>query len=323
VDYSVPTWATAERPLRDGLPAYQAPRGGVRFVPAPDLGEWAAATGIWSEATDAAPGESTKPVISLQCASEQLVYVDAIPTRLGFGNMQGRFAPEQVAAATDLAVAAAARVAENNLLNKIAESCVKDVTSATVIGATRDLLVAIDQVTAGYRQIHRLPDAQVMTCIFPRWVKSLIRADLARELAHAQTTDWNSLAVTDELIEDVLRVHGVRAVWHLDGQGEEVSGGVSQVFAQQKKEEAVQPFPTKMVWYCFPEGAVQFLDAGRLDLGVVRDSTLDATNDYETFVESFESIAFRGFTGGALQLVSSLCADGSTAATRSTEGHCV
>jgi len=27
-------------------------------------------------------------------------------------------------------------------------------------------------------------------------------------------------------------------------------------------------------------GTFQFLDGGRLDLGVVRDSTLDATNDY-------------------------------------------
>jgi hypothetical protein len=114
----------------------------------------------------------------------------------------------------------------------------------------------------------------------------------------------------------------VNPIWHFDGQPESVAGGVSQVFAANKEAEAVKPFPAKMVWYCFPEGAIQFLDGGRLDLGVVRDSTLDATNDYETFVEPFESVAFRGFTGGALQLVSSLCADGSTAGTRSTEGHC-
>jgi hypothetical protein len=41
-------------------------------------------------------------------------------------------------------------------------------------------------------------------------------------------------------------------------------------------------------------GTFQFLDGRRLDLGVVRDSTLDATNDYETFLELFEGIAFRG-----------------------------
>jgi len=39
---------------------------------------------------------------------------------------------------------------------------------------------------------------------------------------------------------------------------------------------------------------------GRLDLGVVRDSILDATNDYETFVEVFEGIAGRGIDAYAV-----------------------
>jgi hypothetical protein len=47
-------------------------------------------------------------------------------------------------------------------------------------------------------------------------------------------------------------------------------------------------------WLLYVEGSFQFLDGGRLDLGVVRDSVLDATNDYETFVEPFEAVAFRG-----------------------------
>ncbi len=49
-----------------------------------------------------------------------------------------------------------------------------------------------------------------------------------------------------------------------------------------------------LVWFLYVEGTFQFLDGGRLDLGVVRDSLLDATNDYETFVEVFENVAFRG-----------------------------
>ena len=49
-----------------------------------------------------------------------------------------------------------------------------------------------------------------------------------------------------------------------------------------------------LAWLLFVTGTFQFLDGGRLDLGVVRDSVLDATNDYETFVEVFEDVAFRG-----------------------------
>jgi hypothetical protein len=60
---------------------------------------------------------------------------------------------------------------------------------------------------------------------------------------------------------------------------------------------------------------IQFLDGGRLDLGIVRDSTLDATNDYETFVEVFESLAFRGFSSGAIQYVATISATGASTGT--------
>jgi hypothetical protein len=285
VDYAVPTWATADRPIRDALPAFQASRGGIRYVQPPDIGGLAAATGIWTEATDLAPGAATKPIVSIACGSEQLVYVEAVSTRLGFGNMASRFAPEQVAANTDLAVAAAARVAENNLLNLIAAACVQNVTQGTGggigLGAARDLLTAVDQACAAYRNAHRIPRSQTLTAIFPDWLRDLIRIDLAREIGHAQTDVWNSLAVTNDQVDELLETRGLNPIWHLDGQPGSVSGGVAQVFAIQTGSGAILTFPSKVVWYLFVEGSIQFLDGGRLDLGVVRDSTLDATNDYE------------------------------------------
>jgi hypothetical protein len=321
VDYAVPTWATADRPLRDGLPAFQATRGGIRFVQPPDVSALAEATSLWTEATDAEPEGKTKAVLRVECGQEESVMVDAIPTRLEFGNMFGRFAPEQVAANTDLAIAAAARVAENNLLNQIAEKCVKGVASEVLLGATRDLLTAIQQTAAAYRQIHRIPRSQTLTAVLPDWVKELIKVDIAREIGHGNVGPRDQLAVTEAQVVELIRNAGVNPVFHLDGQDEEVEGGVSQVFESPAKG-AIKGFPTKLVWYFFAEGMMQFLDGGRLDLGVVRDSTLDATNDYETFVEPFEAIAFRGFANGALQLVTELCANGGTAGTISTSEKC-
>lgn len=315
VDYSVPTWATDERPLRDGLPSYEATRGGVRYVQPPDIAALAGATGIWTEATDASPGASTKPVISIACGSEELVYTEAISTRLGFGNMQSRFAPEQVAANTDLAVAAAARIAENNLLNLIAAQCVAGVTTATTLGAARDLLTALHQGVAAYRNAHRIPDSQTITAIFPVWLRTLIKIDMLRELAHDNSSSWNVWMISDAQVDELLSSTGVNPIFHLDGQPSGVSGGVAQTFAIQTGSAAIETFPTKLVWYLFPEGFFQFLDGGRLDLGVVRDSTLDATNDYETFVETFEGVAYRGFANGAIQYVSTLCASGGSGAT--------
>jgi len=324
VDYAVPTWATPERPIRDGLPQFEATRGGIRFVKPPDVAEWEAATGVWTEATDAEPGSSTKPVVAMACGTEEHVYIEAVSTRIGFGNMQSRFAPEQVAANTDVAVAAAARVAETNLLNVIAEGCLKGVTtgSGKVLGATRDLLSAVSEVAAQQRQLHRLPDSVMLTAIFPRWCRDLVRTDLAREIGHAQDADWNSFAVTDSQIDELMQVRGIHPIWHLDGQPAGVEGGVSQMIVAPAAKGAIKTFPEKLVWYVWPEGQFQFLDGGRLDLGVVRDSTLDATNDYETFFEVFENVAFRGYANGGLQLVSTLCANGASAGTQDTKALC-
>jgi hypothetical protein len=321
VDYAVSTWATAERPVRDSLAAFQATRGGLRFVQPPDIAEWAAATAVWTEATDLSPGVETKPVVAMTCGSEELVYVEAIPTRIGFGNMQSRFAPEQVAANTDLAIAAAARVAENNLLNLIAEKCVKGVTdgTASLLGAARELLPALDLAIAQQKQVHRLPQSQIFAWIAPAWLRNELRSDLAREAAHQQGKDWNSLALTDDQLDDLLKQRGIRPIWHLDGQTGSVEGGVTQIFVAPTKA-AIAKYPAKVVSYLFPEGSMQFLDAGRLDLGVVRDSTLDSTNDYETFVETFESVAYRGYASGALQLVSTLESTGAAALAISTTG---
>ncbi|MGP0048492.1 MAG: major capsid protein [Solirubrobacteraceae bacterium] len=317
VDYAVPTWATADRPLRDAFPAFQADRGGVLYVQPPDLGVLSGATALWTEATDASPGASTKPVVSIACGSTIQVYVEAISTRVGFGNMQSRFAPEQVAANTDLAVDYAARYAENNLLNLLAALCVSNVTApaaSTGLGATRDLVSTLLEAVYAYRNAHRIPASQTITGVFPEWLKGVIKADLARETAHQQDSSWNALMISDEQVEDLITNAGVNPVWHLDGQPSSVSGGVSQQFGIQGTGTILK-FPTTTVFYLFPEGMIQFLDGGRLDLGIVRDSTLDATNDYETFVEVFESLAFRGFSSGAIQYVATISATGASTGT--------
>lgn len=313
VDYGIETWATQERPLRDGLTSYSADRGGLRFVQPPSLGPLGAATGIWTQATDANPGASTKPVFSVACGTEELVYVAAVSTRVGFGNMQSRFQPELVAANTDLAMAAAARKAEINLLELIQAACLKEVTNAKVLGATRDLITAMTQAAAHFRYTNRIPRALMLTGVFPDWVKDVIKIDIAREGAHQQTNDWNSLMITEDQVVALIKNAGINPIFTVDALPTQGANPEQALVTLAKG--AMPVFPTKCVWDMFPEGSMQFLDGGRLDLGVVRDSTLDATNDYETFVETFEGIANRGFANAATQFVTELCANGKSGAT--------
>jgi hypothetical protein len=240
------------------------------------------------------------------------VYVDAVPTRLQFGNMQGRFAPEQIAANTDLSVAAAARIAELNLLAKIDAASTK-VTTAAYLGATRDLLAAMDLAAAGYRYRHRIPRATGLTVILPDWAHDFLRADIARELAH-DTNGRDPLALTDSDVDGFLSARGFSPIYMLDGSPLNAFGGNSlfQGFGTQSAA-AINGWPVTLIWRMFVEGTFQFLDGGRLDLGVVRDATLDATNDYELFVEPFEGIAFRGIE--SITFTSTLLANGASAGT--------
>lgn len=328
VDYGVPTFSVADQPIRDGNPSFTASRGGLTYVTPPVITNLAGATTIWTEANDADPvAPTTKPVLVVACGQPETVYVNAIPTRLQFGNMQGRFAPEQIAANTDLAFAAAARISENELLALIAASATA-FTTQSLLGATRDLLATIDQAAAAYRNRYRIPRSLNLTAILPDWVKDLVRADLTRELAHDNGGSRDSLAITDEQIDGLLAARGVSPIWHLDGQAAQTGGTgtgpaySNQMFAAQVggNNHVLVSFPTNVVWYLYVEGTVQILDGGSLDLGVVRDSTLDATNDYETFVEQFLGVAFRG--NEVDQLVSTLCPTGASGGTVNTEGYC-
>jgi hypothetical protein len=314
VDYALQTWATPERPLKSGFAQFATDRGGLTYRLPPTVAALADAIGVWTEATDADPGDLTKPVLAISCPSPITTYVNAITTRLGFGNLQGQFDPDTITANTDLAVVAAARVAELELLTLLQAACVANITSASVLGASRDWFTTIDGVAANYRYVNRLDDGQMLTIVLPNWVKSMIRADRVNELAH-DGSSVDPFSIPDAWIDSTLAVRGIKAIWTLDALP--VNGEVypTQQFTGFTTAEPVPSFPAKVVWNLYVEGSIQFLDGGLLNLGVVRDATLDATNDYETFMETFEGLAYRGFSGGALQIVSELAVNGSSSAT--------
>lgn len=313
VDYSIPVFgAETARPLRDALPRFAADRGGIRFVQPVSYGTPAGANGIWTNTVDASPGTATKAMYTVVCGSEVQVLVDAITTRLKVGNMQGRFSPEQVAEITQLALSNAARTAELNLWGKINAASTL-VSAATAVGATRDLLDEIDRATMAMRYRNRANPNQMFRAVFPEFLKGIIRTDLAREIAHDNAGPVNVLAVTEQVMDNWFAVRGINATFLMDPLPAVTATPAYpfQGFAAQAVS-ALNPWPTSVSWNLFPEGSFQFLDGGNLDLGVVRDSTLDATNDYETFVETFESVAYRGVE--ALQIVSVLTPNGRSGA---------
>lgn len=327
VDYEVRVDSVQSRPFRDSLPAFQADRGAIRFNPPPTLaGVGTSATAVWTAANDASPSSpSTKPVQTFACPTPTEVYVDAIPTRVQFSNMQSRYSPEIVAANTELALANAARIAEVNLLNKLAAGSTKTGVGATsLVSFTRDWMALLELLATGMRYRHRLPDMYPLRLTAPSWAKAAMRTDILRGLDDGGGA--GKLALADSIINGMFAARGVVPSWTLDGIGKSTAGGTlsagndwdypDQFFAAPATTaglSAAPPdlsanssvagtwFPTRLVFWLYPEGTWVFLDGGRIDLGVIRDSVLNDTNQYQTFVEPFEGLAKRGYE--SLQIV--------------------
>ena len=126
VDYSVPTWATTDRPVRDGLPPFQADRGGLRFVSPPRLGSGLAAV------DRVGPGVGDRTVDGSDRCQPRGRHQTRVPSALRFGavDLRRRSADtvavrqhavpgsrqNRYAANTDVAMAAATHKQELNLL---------------------------------------------------------------------------------------------------------------------------------------------------------------------------------------------------------------
>lgn len=294
--------ATDDRPVRDGLPSFQATRGGIRYNEAWEVADFSGATDVWTEATDTTPGMDTKDRLTVACPAEVEVLVAATTRRVKIGNFLDRFNTELTDDIAVHVIAAHARRADAQLLDRL-KALSTAVTTGQALGAARDLLYAAGVAAAGLRSRLRIPDGVQMRVMMPRWARDMMAGDILRSLnAYAE-----QLAVGYAEIDGYFAARGVAPIWYLDTP----TTGTSQQFADQDPG-GLWDFPEDVQWAIYPEGTFVHLDGGSLDLGVVRDSTLNATNDLETFGETFENVALVG--PKALWVTSTVCANGTSSA---------
>lgn len=290
-DYVLPGFEVTTRPVKSSLPTFTAARGGVRYIRPPSLTDLRDAVGIWDVADDVAAvtdPEVRKPSLRVTAGNEIVVDVQAVTSILTFGNMTHRAYPEFVTRVIDLATAAHARIAEQQLLTQIG-SLSTPVSGAAVatLGATRVLLPILDRAATGMRDRLRTAQDAPLQLILPHWARGILRSDLA-----LQEPGDSRVGTTDADLAAYLAAQFLRPTWALDGE-------TGQQFNPQAPG-AVNDWPSAILCYLFPAGAFQFLDGGTLDLGLVRDSELNAANDFQTFTETFETAIFRG--GEALRI---------------------
>lgn len=239
--------------------------------------------------------EAVKPVLKVVCSSELTATLDAVTLRLEFGNLMARAFPELVSRNNELGLIQHARIADLTLLSKISALSTA-VTSSAVLGFARDFLEAVGRAAAGYRHRHRMGDDAYLRVLAPAWVKDAIREDLTRGLPGDQL-DW-----ADSVINGFFATRRVNITWHLDD---------GSTLSNAQSSGALNAWPTTFKWNLFAEGTFLFLDGGTLDLGIVRDSDLVGTNDYQMFVETFEGVAKVGIE--ALEVTTTTGVYGATA----------
>ena len=303
---------TSVRPVRDALAVFGADRGGLRFMTPPVLSDLAGAVSVWTmqDDIDASTPElpnPVKPALRVAAGVEVTVYTDAIPLILTFGNLSSRAYPELVERHTQLGMVQQARFAETRLLTRIGALSTQ-VTAAAQLGAARDIFVQIEQAAAAYRSRYRLDPTAPLRVIFPEWFKNALRADLTKQLPGDGRDGTFNLGEAE--IGKWFTTRNINVSWHLDGEA-------GQIFGAQA-DGALLSFPSDVIWYLFSEGTFLFLDGGTLDLGIVRDSTLNGTNDYKIFLETFEGVAKVGVE--SLRVTSALAIKGSSSGTTTVAG---
>lgn len=317
--WDVPVVGDADRPVRDALARFGADRGGITYRAAVEGVTQTGGIGTWTEANDIADPIVPKTCFEVTCPGLIVAEVEALYACLQFSNMSTRFDPELMDAQLQAQMVAHARIAENKILTLMTAAS-KPLYTNRLLGAVRDLLVTMDKITAYYRSVHRLGDAPSLRAILPAWARNLIRADVTRQMVGDGLI---SLAVTDAMIDEWFRVRNINITWHLDGinpaditvpDPDVVTA--NQLYSLAAANTEVPGFPGTVNMLLYREGDWLYLDGGELDLGIVRDSTLNSENRFQTFSEEFSTVTHRGIE--PLAIYAQVEPTGQSAATVST-----
>lgn len=317
--YDIEVIGDDDRPVRDALIRFGADRGGIQYRPAVNGVGQTGGIGVWTAANDDADPLVAKTCAEIDCPTPTSATVDAIYQCLTFSNMSTRFDPEWMDSIVRAQRVAHARFAENRLLTQLTTAS-KAVYSTQILGAARDALWTLDHMIAYYRNVHRLRNDVPLRMIAPQWLLNMLRADITYQMVG---DGLQSLALTDVEIVSWFAARNVNITWHLDGiDPADITVPdpdivvPAQFYTTLTTGLPVPGFPDAVSTLLFREGDWLHLDGGTLDLGTVRDSTLNGLNRFQTFAESWEGVAFRGLE--SFQLVLRLNPTGASAATVST-----
>ena len=297
--YDIPDLAVTDRPVRDALPSFQAERGGVSVPSVSYIGDISTAITVIEESGDAAGGTfATKSCQDLTCPTWTDVAIGIISHCREYGNLNARAWPEGIAHENAITMAAHARTAEARLLDRIKALSIYLTGGAATLSAWSHFVYAVTRTRASMRYLLRLDRNFRLRMLAPEWLPDLLVTDQV-------SAQFDRFMAMEEATAN-LRAYGVEPTWYKDTP----STGTTQGFSAETAS-AIDDFPDIAQVALFPEGTFLHLDGGVLELGIVRDSTLNSMNDYQVFGETFENVARIGPTQAARWASITICPAGS------------
>lgn len=261
------------------LPTFRVTRGGIRwpvFIPHdPDFDPGF----VWTEADDiaATSGTPTKPCIRIPCPTFTECTLDAVGLCITAGNLMDRAYPEQIR----WFIARAIRAFERNDALRQLNAVIADSVPVSIpasFGAASALVSALLLQAADYREENGLCCGQSLDVLLPCWVSDLVKADIARQDG---TFSIGSLP-SDADVRSWFAAANLNVTFINNWQTIDATPPATA-------------WPTSVQFLIgYPGSWVRF-DGGRLDLGVVRDSVLNETNDFTAvWFEEFYCVGRRG-----------------------------
>lgn len=279
------------------LPSITSRRGGLRYPESPllaDVYNDVNSGFTWTEADDIAaatqPGGPEKPCFVIPCPDFDEVRLQAQGICVTAGNLTDRAYPELTNRYVDLVMTAHAhRMNALTVAKVVAASTDVTPTADADLGGAESLFGVTEFLVNRFRDSFFASEDFILEGVLPRWARAIIRRDLARRngVEFDQVTNAEIAAAFLEI--------GAR---------------VQFISNYQPLAAAAVAYPATVQMLLYPAGAHTRLDGGSLDLGVVRDSTLNATNDYTAaWTEEFWGVVSRC---ASYKTTVPVCANGNT-----------
>jgi hypothetical protein len=255
----------------DGLldaPTVGVTRGGIRYPTSPSIADALDDIWLWTEADDilAVTGSGTKPCVRVPCPTFVEERLDCHGLCITAGNLTESAYPELIRNYLSLVMNAHRHVINQRIIAEIVAGSTSVTVTGTDVPITTGILGAIDLQIADYREKYRMCDNDPLEIVLPRWAKNAIRSDVAKR------NGVDMLAVTDSQMMDWFDVRMARVQFVSDWQLGS-TGQLGQTTASTAWPETVQ-------FLLYAAGTWVVGNGLDLDLGVVRDSTLNAKNDH-------------------------------------------